>query len=178
MHFLCYLKHTSWLKLGLISMTMWVFNHYDDPEYFQHLSLERFFFNILPTLFVLGNTRFSLPFIYFVLDKKMHYIYMSRVPSTRIASIVIHTYYTLVVLVHYIVQYYISLTMQKTLAINCRAYMHSHRLAPPPWRFLYLIFTMTLFRAIIHVPCRWLLQCDFSCFYGTRKLNQSTYTHM
>ena len=77
---------------------------------------------------------------------------MYQVPSTRITPIVIHPDCNLFVLVHDIVHDYIYLTTKKTSAIICRADIHSHLLVPPPWRFLYLTFALTIFRATLHVP--------------------------
>ena len=89
---------------------------------------------------------FHFPFISFFLYKKIPDIYMSRVISTRIPPIVIHYYCTLDFLVHSIVHYSISLTIPKqSLAINFMVDIHSHQLVPPPWSFLYLTFSPTLF---------------------------------
>ena len=159
-------------------MTIWVCN----PWWSLWIFLTPFpwavFKNNLPTSFVLGSTRFSPP-LYLQYPWQKYLIFLClKFPVQEflpLFSIIISlwlSWYTILFIIPYL------WPCKNSLSVNFRADIHSHQLAPPPWRFLYLTFELTLFRATLHVSWRCPLQCELSCSHGPRKMYQSTYTHL
>ena len=131
-------------KIG-ITIVIWYLDHYDVTEYFGHVSLERFCKIICQHHLCWAILNFHFPFIYSVLGKKylificLEFSLQWLLPLFSILIVFYLCWYAILSNIPY------PCPCKNSLAINCRAYIHSHQIAPPSWRFLYSTFALTLF---------------------------------